>query len=758
MLITNQGQSNNSGAFDSEYLKKPDISTLNGYYTDADSVDQGVYAEMRSNLLMASGDHYTKRTSAFYRRIRDNKELSNEQRLRLTKNHIQKICKLYANNILSTNPGVGFSPKDENSLHDQKVAEMHHSVWRDAVERYQLMDKMDDWCDSFVQIGEVHVKLFYDPTGGDLKGYEAQTDPESGNPMMNDIQEPIADESKPVFNGEFVFEEIYGFNLLRPPECKDLRRAEWLGVRKMTDKQELLRRYQKNKEIQKFIRSDSDETYMVFDALNGGYKKTNKQTMIREYYFRPNLLFPQGYFYITTKDGILEEGELPGGFFPIISSCFDKVQTTPRGRSAIKTMRPYQAEINRAASKMAEHQITLGDDKLLIQNGTKVSAGVSLPGIRSVSYTGGKPEILAGRDGSQYLAYMQAQIVELYQVMMVAEQAVDSQLKLDPYALLFQSAKNKKQFQRYIGRFERFLLDLVHLYLRLAKIHMPDDAVVWAVGKNEQVNIPEFRQYPDTCYELKLEAQADDIETKLGKQIVINHALQYVGQQLKPEDIGKLMRQMPFANFDASFDDLTIDYDTSVNEILALDRGERPPIGQYDNHEYAIKRLTSRSRKPDFQGLPPQIQKNYADKITLHQQFIAQNAAAIARAEQGFIPTGGYLVTCDFYVKDPSDATGVKTRRARIPYQSVEWLMKQMEAQGQSQDSIQDMDKGAQAQIANMVAPQLGTPQGINQLSGGPTPSAGMPSPHPASMHGPGGMSMHTPAQPPRGGPMSMAM
>ncbi len=708
--MMNQGTaSSSSTAYDSDFMKKPDIAMLNGYYTDADSCDQNIFAEMRSNVLLASGDQYMRKSNAFFRRLRDNRDLSNEQKLRLVKNHVQKICKLYANNILSMNPGVGFMPKDENSLHDQKVAELHQSVWQDAIERYGIHEKMDDWCDSFIQIGEVAVKLFYDPNLGNMKGYEAQTDPETGNPALDEFGGPVADENKPMFEGEFVFEEIYGFNLLRPPECKDMKKAEWIGIRKMTDKQELLRRFKGNPDLMGKIRSDSDETYQIFDMLSGGYKKTNKQTMIREYYFRPSLLFPQGYFYITTKDGILSEGELPGGLFPIIFTAFDKVQTTPRGRSPIKTMRPYQAEINRSASKMAEHQITLGDDKLLIQNGTKVSGGTNLPGIRSVNYTGTAPTILAGRDGSQYLNYMTSQITELYQVMMVAEDAAETNPgKLDPYILLFRSAKQKKKFQRYIARFEKFLIELVHLYLRLAKIHMPDDAVVWAVGKNERVNISEFRELPDTCYEIKIEAQADDIETKLGKQIVMNHALQYIGPQLKPDDIGKIMKQMPFANFDASFDDLTIDFDSSVNDMLALDRGERPPINQYDNHVYCIKRLTARMRKADFKFLDQAIQKNYADKVAAHQQMEAKNQEAIKRAEQGFIPTGGYLVTCDFYVKDPADATGLKTRRARIPYQAMEWLMKQMEAQGQSQESLSDMNVGAKAQMADMMLSQNG--------------------------------------------------
>lgn len=727
MQTTSQATTNSFKSMpeNEDLFKKPDIAMLNSYYLDGESCDQDVFAEMRSNVLLVSGDHYNRRQSRFYRRIRDSKELSQEQKLRLTKNHTRKICQAYANNIISMNPGVGFTPKDEQSLHDQKVAELHHSVWRDAHEKYLVDDKIDDWCDSFIDLGEVHLKIFYDPSLGPVKGYSPQTDPETGNPMLSEEGFMVADTSQPMVDGEFVFEEIYGFNLLRPPECKDIRKAEWLCNRKMTGKDELLRRFKDNPDIQKFVVTQQDETYVIFDAIRGGFKKSSKQTMIREYFFRPSMLYPEGYYYITTKEGILAEGELPGGFFPIVSALFDKIKTTPRGRSPIKTMRPYQAEINRAASKIAEHQITLGDDKLILQNGTKVSAGVSLPGVRTVTVTGTQPTILEGRNGEQYVGYMTGQISELYQVMNVAEDSQTDEKQMDPYVLLFRSAKQKKKFQRYIKRFEKFLVEAVRLYLCLAKIHLPDDAAIMAVGKSEQVNIPEFRQLPDTCYEINIEAQSDDIETKLGKQIVLNHALQYVGGNMKPEDIGKVMRQMPFANFEGIFDDMTLDYDSMTNDILALDRGEQPPINQYDNHVYCIKMLTARTRKADFKYLPPQVQQAYFGKINLHQQFEAQNQLALQRAEQGFIPTGGYLVGCDFYVNDPGDVNGVKTRRARVPYAALDWLIKQLEAQGQSQDQLKDMNEGALAQTSNMFTSMGGGGMPINPMA--PNPGAGRP-------------------------------
>lgn len=104
-----------------------------------------------------------------------------------------------------------------------------------------------------------------------------------------------------------------------------MRLAEWLGVRKMADRGDMLRKFKGVPDIEKLIPATSDETFIVFDATNGGYKKTSKQCMIREFYYRPSLAFPS-YFYITTKEGILAEGPLPGGIFPIVFSSFDRIQ------------------------------------------------------------------------------------------------------------------------------------------------------------------------------------------------------------------------------------------------------------------------------------------------------------------------------------------------------------------------------------------------------------------------------------------------
>lgn len=711
-----------------EVLKKHDIASLQTLYRESESADNLLFPEMRSNILLISGDHYNnRRHNHFQRRIRDNQELNETQKLRLTKNHVQNIHKKFVNNIISLAPGVGFEPKNEGELQDLKSAELHHAVWMDGCDRYDIQEKTDTWCDDFLGIGEVHTKIFWDPTAGDIKAYNQKIDPATGTPIHVDMQgqetplpadpltgqphEMVPDHQSPVYSGQFVFKDIYGFNLLRSPGCRTLEASPYLIERYMAHKDELLGKFP---DKEKFIIPSTDETFIVFDTDKGGYRQTKHEVLVREYYFRACPQFPRGYFYITTKDGILHEDELPGGIFPIISQPCEKQQTMPRGHSPVKQMRPYQAEINRASSKMAEHQITLGDDKLVIPNGAKITAGASLPGIRVYNSTGAIPTVVEGRDGSQYLPTIQANITELYQVMSVNEDGEEAATgQMDPYALLFRAASQKKKFNRLARRFERFLRNVALTYIKLAKIHLPEDMLIYAIGKKEQVNIPEFKNSTDVCYQVKLVSQSDDIETKMGKQLILNHALQYTAGKMEKEDIGKLMRAMPYADFDESFSDLTLDYDSVTNDILALDRGQAPQIDETDNHVYAVKRASARMRQSDFTTLSPEIQQAYSQYKQAHTQWNVQIQQQLKMAESEMIPTGGYLVKADFYVADPKDPNA-RPQRAEVPYLAMQWLIEKLQSQGQGQEQLAKMSQGDQAQQAGMfLQQQAGMPQGM---------------------------------------------
>jgi hypothetical protein len=675
-------------------LKLEDLSKL---YHEADQCDKEVFAEQRSNLLLVSGDHYQRKNSKYWNRIRDNRELNDTQKLRLTKNHTQVISKKYVNNIFTMSPGVSVLPKNESELQDVKSAEMREAVWQDAKTRYKLNKQVRRWCSSFVDIGEVAVKIFWDEKNGDLVGHEQEMDEESGQPKFDEFMQPIASDT-PVFSGAFVFETIYGFNLLRDPSARSMDDSPWIGLRKMVDIKVLKALIGDDEEKAKALTAEQDQTYMVFDANQVGYRKEKDQTCVKEFYWKPSFEYPNGYYYIFTEGGILFEGELPFGVFPICYQSFDEVPTSARGRSLIKQLRPYQAEINRSASKIAEHQITLGDDKILTQGGTTLAHGGLLPGVRGITYSGAPPIIMQGRDGSQYLNYMNSQIAEMYQVAQIQEDLAEKQAQLEPMALLYQSVKQKKVYSLPAAKFEEFLIDICETYLRLHKNYVKDDDLILAIGRNERINIPEYRQSVDLGYQIKVEAQSDDIETKMGKQITFSNILQYVGQNLDKDDLGRLIKNLPYANNTEDFSDLTTNYENSKNDILLLDRGGVPQGNYYDDHVYIIKRLTARMKQPDFQFMAPQIKQNYQNYISIHDQMEADKQSKIAAAKSEYIPTGGYLVSLDFYVTDPTNPN--KTRRARMPSQAVEWMIQKLEAQGMGLEKLESADTATQAQVA----------------------------------------------------------
>lgn len=719
-------------------MKTHNISDLNALFLDGLTADQELFAEQRSNVQLIAGEHYTKKGSKFWNRVRDNKELSTEQKIRITKNHIRRIVQIYTNSITSYAPGVTVQAKDESSNQDQKAAELNLAVVEDLKQKQDLNIRVNEWAEDFSGVGELAVKCFWDPMAGTFVGYKAEVDEETGAPVTDENGNPQPSEEA-IFTGDLIIEDIPSFNLIRDAGAKKMKESPWLCYQKMVQVDDLKARIE-DKEIRNKIVEGADETFVIFDSAMGNYRKVKNQTLLREYYFRPCPQYPRGYFYITTKELIIWEGELPFGIFPIIFTGFDKVQTSPRYRSIVKQLRPYQLEVNRMASKIAEHQVTLGDDKILLQNGGKLTPGIAIPGVRPLNFTGMPPTILAGRSGDQYLPSMQQNITEMYDVANVDEQKAEKTIQADVYAMLYRSLKDKKKFSIYSDKFEAFLVELFSTALDLARHYYTPQHFIPAVGKRENINISEFKTTDKLCYHIKLMPQSSDIESKLGKQLAINHVIQYVGPQLPKDEIGKLVRLMPYTNDDQMLEDLTMDFDLARNIILALDRGEQPQPNIYDNHEYIIKKLTNRVRQPDFSMIPPQAQNNYSQLIQLHMQLEVQKQQKLKEAEAQFIPTGGYLVACDFYVGDPNNPEKLP-KRIRLPSEAVQWLINQLDSQGSSQKALEGIPGGAIAQMSTMLtsqpqaSPGMGQPMAQNHMPGPNQSQAPMPGrPIPAPM------------------------
>jgi len=699
-------------------MPKLGLNELNEIYSESEECDREIFAEQRSNILLVAGDHYSKNASRYYSKLRDYSKLSETSKLRLTKNHIHKIVRYYEHQILSKSPGVGIKPKNESEMQDKKAAELNLAVWTDAKVRYKIKEKIRRWIQDFVQVGEICAKIYWDPTKGEFLGFGQKMDPE-GNPMLDEMGQPMQDESQPQFSGDFMFESIPGYDLLRSKGASCMDDSPYLVYRKMVEKKVLMSAYEGQPEKLKGLTEDSSKTaYVIFDQNTQTYAKEDKRVLVKEYYFRACATYPKGYFYIATEFAILEEGELPFGIWPLIYKGFDEFSGSPRGRSIVKVARPFQAEINRASSQLATHQITIGDDKIIYQSGTKLQQGALLPGVRGLTYQGAPPTVLQGRDGSQFLGYIAQQIEEMYEAVMMEETLQEESNNQEPYTLLFRSMKQQIKFAKYAEKFAEFLQELCFTYLELAKQYLPEDRIIGAVGRSEQINIAEFKSTTQLSYQIVLEEENDAVDSKLGRQLTLNNLMQYSGAQLTREDIGAVMKNMPFVNNKEIFGDMTIDYDCTQNDMLSLERGETVDLSPYANNEYYVKKLTHRMKQADFKYLSPEIQQNYMALLEAHEEEIARKAQAMVDAKNEFIPVGGALIKADMYV-DKGDG---KTERVQVPYQALDWLIEKLEAQGMSLEKIQSMNSGAQADIAGKIAQQA-APQEMM----GAMPPGGMP-------------------------------
>lgn len=520
-------------------VKKPDIEELNKLYEEGKKVDEELFAEQRSNILLVSGNHYSKKSSqTFFNRVRNSNRLSDSQKLRITENHVHKITRYYINSILSRVPGVAVMPQNDTEMSDRKAAELNQAVWADAKERYKFSELRREWGHNFVEVGEVAAFIYFDPDKGEVKGFEQLID-QNGMPVLDEMGMPVADEQKPVLGGEFCFKTIYGFNYLRTSGARTMRDAPVAMFREMVDLQELKLAYANDDAKKKFIGDDREEEYVIFDSQKQRYE-TTKQAMLRYHFFRPCRKYPQGWWTISTDKGILEEDVLPFGVWPIAYKGFDEFASNPRGYSIVKVARPFQAEINRAVSQQATHQITIGDDKIIYQSGTKLAPGALLPGVRGLTYQGAAPQILPGRDGSQLAPYIEGRVTGMYRACMIEEVNADDNLtsQLDPYSLLFRSASQAQKFGRYTEKFEEFLKEVCSIFLQLAKHYYDEGMFIRAVGKAELINIAEFKRTEPLSFQIKLEPQSDTVDSKLGRQIALNHVLQYVGSQLDSKQIG----------------------------------------------------------------------------------------------------------------------------------------------------------------------------------------------------------------------------
>ena len=672
------------------------LEKLNKMFKDGERADSKLFSEQRTNILLRSGEHYNKhRQDRVIEDLRSRGVISRKQKIRLTKNHIHRVCNIYENSILETNPDTVAEPYNKDELQDVKEAQIANDIIDWVKECNNYSEKQENFAHDYTTIGETFAIVRFDET----KGVDYAIDGETNEKLKT---------------GEFVIDRVFGFDMKRDPNARDANETKWWIREQMVDLEDFK---VMAKEINNVgldpekIEGSHKGTYKIFDGATGEYRECKDQVNVRELFYKPSIRYPNGWYAMFTDEMVIYQDELPYGIYPVITEGFDELTTSPRSSGIIRVCRPYQVEINRASSKMAEHQITLGDDKVFIQKGTKISSGGYMHGVRAFQVSGQQPVIQPGRNGAQYLDYQLSQIREMYEAANLEFVMADKEVIGDPYQLLFRSMKEKKRFAKYAEKFGRFEKKIFETVLRMAKHYLTPQHIAKICGPQELPNVQEFLDGESPKYQICVKPQSGDIETKFGKILGITQTLQYTGSQLDPEQIGNLIRQLPYGNDEQIFSTLTMNTDNAMNDILALDRGEQVQANVNDDHEFMIKSLQHRMKKSDFRFLNPEIQMNYKMKLTQHEMLARQRAQEALAAQNGMIPTGGFLTTVNASAFNPNTQ---RVERIKLPSNAIQWLVEQLTAQGNLMQDVGELPADSQGRV--LQSPNLDVPQAPIQL------------------------------------------
>jgi hypothetical protein len=684
-------------------------------YQEAESRLQSHFAEIRTNIRLFTGFHYKNNNRFGFTRHAGG---DSNQKIRATKNHTQRIVKKIASSIIDASPGTGIYPANKGEQADVKSAELYSSVWEEIKRQNTYRALVRSIVLDFVTCGEVCTCTAFDPTKGNILGYDYEVD-DDGKPFGEGV---------PIFKGKVDIKRIPAYNVLTDHSADRFENTRWNIIRHLLPTKELKAQYANQPDKLPYI-DESSSDYQVFDGLIGAFSNVKDYTQVNQIFYRPCSQYPTGYYYYYTNSGILEEGELgisdeSGIRYPIQYAGFDEMNTSCRAYSIIKHTKPYQLEINRVASAAIKESITLGYTTILSQAGSKIAYNSIGNGMRHATYTGSKPDIIEGRNGQQYVEYMNQQIDEMYLIANVREhekEVINPNNSSDAFSGLFKSIRDKKKFSLYAEKIEDLLIEITQTALGAAKNYFTDEVVIPIIGREEQVNIEEFRTSSSLKHVIKIEPRSEDYDTLMGRTLMISQLLQYAGKTLSKEQIGVLAKNLPFLNEEMILEDITSNYDVATNIVLALDRNKFPAFSEYMNHTYIIERLSARMVKSDFEFLSDEVKKKYAMRRKQHQDILVKQQQEAQKATAGYIPSGGGLVGVDFYLNDGGD----RQKRARIPFEAIDWLIQKLKQQGSDISQIDGLSMGDKAEIGNAMGAAMPNQQEQGQPNNNVAPFYG---------------------------------
>jgi len=284
---------------------------------------------------------------------------------------------------MTTQQAPTFEPRATNSDYESQAQVI---LARGLLDYYIREKKLGDYIKTAVEMSlvltEGFVKVEWDTQGGEIYGVNPET-------------------QAPIKEGDLKYSNHNTFNVIRDFRKKSWDQHNWIIVRSITNRWDLIAQFPELKD--KILQAPSPTSDDIRNQFVGFFNGTtdlfdNEDDVVMfEFFHKPTAAVPHGrYVTMLDSDLILTDGPLPYLNIPVYRIVPDKQLETTFGYTIGFDLLPIQEAVDGLYSTVITNQSTFGVQNILVPKGHGLTVSSYASGMNLIEYDNkfGKPEAL----------------------------------------------------------------------------------------------------------------------------------------------------------------------------------------------------------------------------------------------------------------------------------------------------------------------------------------------------------------------------
>lgn len=499
-----------------------------------------------------------------------------------------------------------------------------------------------------------------DPNTGAMIGMEEKqaVDPQTGDPLFDSM--PLGDCNTDV---------VEPFRIALDPMVNDIHKARWImeyaiqplswikevfskegdgytgkveDVKEETNLQGSLKRFYN-------LKNSSGTRTKMEGTVNsaGGEDHITNSAVVKEYYERPSLSFPNGRLIVVANGVCLYAGDSPytgpelGDWHPYSECRWEIVPGRFWGKSPLDNAAEIQKQINSIDSVIVLTRKTMAIPQKLIPMSSGIAQGswTGRPGqeIRFRDSGGQPPQTIPAAGVDATVFQERAQRIEDLKAITGAIDILKGDKPSGVTAasaleLLYEVGTGKlfpilDRWKAYVENSQKKQLKLIaNKYKEPRK-----DFIRLLKSKNKELSDQALNQFIgadlyDNC-NVVVEAGSNITKLQASKKQELREAAQAQVLNLQiPENRIEYLQQMGIQGFDSDVgpDTRRAEWENSLLDNLSNSSDNAPIVLDWDNHQIHLSVIEQRMKEPSWMELPAETQQAYMQHRQQHENFIQQ--------------------------------------------------------------------------------------------------------------------------------------